>query len=862
MKLLVIDGNSILNRAFYGIKMLTTKDGRFTNGIQGFMSIFLRLKEESSPDAVAIAFDTPAPTFRHKMYEGYKAQRKGMPPELAEQMPILKELLVALGYKLLEAEGWEADDILGTLSENCVKTGNECILATGDRDSLQLVRDNVKTMLTTTKMGRPITIIYDKEKVIEDYSVEPKALIEVKALMGDSSDNIPGVAGVGKKTASDLISKFGSIDYIYDNIDDIDIKPGVREKLKKDKELAFLSRKLGTISIEAPIECGPECYIPSPPDSRKAVKILADLEMFKMIERLNFDKFAMPHQETAGDKQKPVKVYEELDFEELERKLKSDAKAYFVCDYSDGYLSDIAFCLEDGIAVAPCGSLSFPSFVKSFLENENIKKYSYDIKPLYAYCFKNSIDIKSIETDLLLSGYVLNPSASGYDLLRLAQEYGVPLVNVEDESYAGLAVMPELCNTIGKKITENSQISLLDTIEMPLAKVLASMELAGFEVDEEGLENFGNVLEKRIEEIQVDIFEQVGFEFNLNSPKQLSHALFEKLGLPTGKKIKSGYSTNAQVLESLAHEHPVVERVIEYRTIAKLKSTYCEGLLKVISADNRIHSTFNQTETRTGRISSTEPNLQNIPVRSELGRELRRFFIAKEGSVLIDADYSQIELRVLAHISNDEVMIKAFNDNVDIHTVTASQVFNMPLNMVTPLMRNSAKAVNFGIVYGIGAFSLAKDIGVTRSQADKYIKDYLHHYSGVGEYMKSVVEEAKEKGYVETMFTRRRYLPELVSSNFNLRSFGERVAMNMPIQGTAADIIKIAMIKVFDRLNRENLGARLIMQVHDELIVETPEKEAEIVAKILKEEMESAVELKVKLLADVQTGKTWYDSKG
>lgn len=862
MKLLVIDGNSILNRAFYGIKLLTTKDGRFTNGIYGFMNILLRLRVECSPDGVAIAFDKKDPTFRHEMYSGYKAQRKGMPEELAQQLPVLKDLLRALGYNTVEHAGFEADDILGTLAKRCVDSGNECILATGDRDSLQLVSDEVNVLLAMTKMGKPQTVRYDKARVLEEYHVEPKGLIEIKALMGDSSDNIPGVAGVGQKTATDLIEKFGNINNLYNNIESPDIKKGVREKLLRDKDMAFLSRLLGTISTDVPVDSELENYIPSPVDSYDAVRILIDLEMFGLIERLGIKKIPTPAPVEVGNENKPLAVRDELDLDALLSRIKEEGQAFFICGWANAYPEDTRFAFKDEIAIASCGSLSFPGFLKALLEDEGIKKYTFDSKPLFAHALRNGISIKSLEMDLMLAGYILNPSASSYEPARLAQEYGVQAPAVEKVGFESIAVLPALCPVIDRRIKENSQSSLLRDIETPLAKVLAAMELTGFGVDENGIAQFGKVLKKRIEIIAAEVFSQVGYEFNLNSPKQLGYALFEKLGLPTGRKTKSGYSTNAQVLESLAKEHPVVEKILEYRTVAKLKSTYCDGLLKVISADGRIHSTFNQTETRTGRISSTEPNLQNIPVRSELGRELRRFFKADEGCVLIDADYSQIELRVLAHISDDEVMKKAFNDNDDIHTITASQVFNMPVNMVTPLMRSRAKAVNFGIVYGIGAFSLAKDIGVSRSEADKYIKGYLHHYSGVKRYMERVVAQAKERGYVETMFARRRYLPELAATNANLRAFGERVAMNMPIQGTAADIIKIAMIKVFHRLHKEGLHAKLIMQVHDELIVEAPENEVKKASEILIDEMENAVKLSVKLTADVNFGKTWYDSKG
>ena len=694
-------------------------------------------------------------------------------------------------------------------------------------------------------MGRPVTDRYTPEAVREKYGVEPIKLIDIKALMGDSSDNIPGVAGIGEKTAGDLIARFGSIEYIYDNIDTIDIKPGVRDKLKKDRDMAFLSKKLGTINCDIPID-----NILRAPDNFKVTRMLADLEMFKLIDRLGLE-----ISNTASEPQKeekPVPVCAEDDFGQLMTRLKSDGESYFLWDGEK-----CRFDLRDKVLVCDCENENFYPFFIKLLEDKNIKKYTADIKSLYSFAQGCSAQCRNMCGDLELEGYVLNPSASSYDALRLAGEYSaaVPVEN-GDENDCAAASLRRLFAAMDKKIEENGQQQLLHDIELPLAHVLSSMEQTGFAVDRDGIAEFGKQLGERIAEIEQEIYALVGYEFNLNSPKQLGEALFEKLKLPARKKTKSGYSTDAQVLESLENKHPAVRDILEYRTLSKLRSTYCDGLLKVIGEDGRIRSTLNQTETRTGRISSTEPNLQNIPVRSPLGREMRKFFVARDGYVLVDADYSQIELRVLAHISGDRNMIKAFNDNTDIHTVTASEVFDMPPQLVTPIMRSRAKAVNFGIVYGIGAFSLAKDIGVSRSEADEYIKGYLRHYSGVDKYMHDVVEKAKKDGYAETMFARRRYLPELTASNANTRAF------NMPIQGTAADIIKIAMIRVYERLERENLAAKLIMQVHDELIVEAPENEKERVSALLKEEMENAVKLSVALTADVHSGRTWYDAKG
>ena len=862
MKLLVIDGNSIANRAFYGIKLLTTKDGQFTNAIYGFLNILIKLKAECEPDGVAVAFDLKAPTFRHEMYGEYKAGRKGMPPELRSQMPMIKEILGYLGCSVVEKEGYEADDILGTLSAQC-KGEDMCYIATGDRDSLQLISDNTHVLLAATKMGKAVTTEYDTEKLKEEYGVEPKGMIEIKALMGDSSDNIPGVAGVGQKTAGDLIINYGNIDYIYEHLDELDIKKGVREKLAAGKESAYLSKKLGTICLEAPIDTNLESYKLKDIDNFNAINFLVKTEMFGIIEKLGLTRENIV---VAEEKEKAALVIEEQrDLPALIGEIKTAGKAYFLSECDGKNISKIYFALSEKVKYVSADCFDFADFFKMFCESD-CEKYTADVKQLYKYALSKGVDLKNVKADTALMGYILNPSANSYEVKRLCEEYGVALPVVddatEDETALCCGAMPELCDKLLSKIEENDQTELLCDIEIPLSEVLASMENIGFLVNKMGIEAFGKDMAEKIDELTEKIYSEVGFEFNLNSPKQLGAALFEKLGLPCKKKTKSGYSTNAEVLEELANDYPVVSDILHYRTLAKLKSTYCEGLLKVIDDDGRIRSTLNQTETRTGRISSTEPNLQNIPVRSEIGREMRKFFVADNGSVLVDADYSQIELRVLAHLSDDGTMIDAFNNGDDIHTITASQVFNMPTHMVTPLMRSRAKAVNFGIVYGIGAFSLSKDIGVTRKEADSYIKGYLHHYSGINRYLESAVDEARDKGYCETLFKRRRYLPELTASNKMLQGFGERVAKNMPVQGTAADIIKIAMVKVYRRLKDENMQSKLIMQVHDELLVEAPENEREKAQLILKEEMENACKMKVKLTADVSFGKDWYEAKG
>ncbi len=837
MKLLAIDGNSIINRAFYGIKLLSTKDGRYTNAIYGFINILFRMLEDENPDGVAVAFDIKKPTFRHEKYAEYKAGRHAMPDELRDQFPLLKEWLTLAGYTCIECEGFEADDILGTLAAAAVKSGNECVIATGDRDSLQLVSEHTRVLLASTRMGKTEVINYTPDAVFERYGVTPPEMIELKALMGDSSDNIPGVAGVGEKTASDLISRYHSIDYIYDNLESLEIKESVRNKLRDGKDSAELSRWLGTICCDAPINTDFEALRTRDADTVKLSAFMTDLELFKLLERMNLK----PQSATAVKVKKcyTVKAFDELPL---------NADIYFDENGAAAVYGDSVSDLND-------------EQLKTLLLNENTKKRVYDYKRL---C-KLFPEISSVRFDAMLAGYLCNPSSNDYSLERLAAEYskeGAEICGTPSAAAQNAVTLSLACNALEGLLVKSDELKLLTDIELPLARVLAEMETDGFLVDTEGLRAQGEELATRIAEIQNEIYTMAGMEFNINSPKQLGEVLFEKLGLPAKKKTKSGYSTNADVLESLRYDFPIVESVLKYRQLAKLKSTYCDGLLAAVADDGRIHSTFNQTEARTGRISSLEPNLQNIPVRTEEGRKLRQFFTAREGFVLCDADYSQIELRVLASIADDKAMIDAFNSDTDIHTVTASEVFNIPIDMVLPVMRSRAKAVNFGIVYGIGAFSLAKDIGVSRAEADRYIKGYLNTYTGVAQYMDKVIAEAKANGYVTTEFGRRRYLPELSSSNGMLRAFGERVARNAPIQGTAADIIKIAMVKVNERLKREIPEARLILQVHDELIVEAPEAYAEDACRILEEEMESAANLKVRLVCDAHSGKNWLEAKG
>ncbi|MEE1244364.1 MAG: DNA polymerase I [Acutalibacteraceae bacterium] len=839
MKLLAIDGNSLINRAFYGIKLLTTKDGRYTNAVYGFINILHRLLELENPEGVAVAFDLKKPTFRHLKYSQYKAGRKGMPEELKSQMPILKEWLTLAGYTCVECEGYEADDILGTLAYSLEQSGDECVISTGDRDSLQLISDKTRVLLAATKMGKPEIINYDKQALFEKYGLTPPEMIELKALMGDSSDNIPGVAGVGEKTATDLISRFHSIDYIYENLETLDIKDGVKNKLSAGKESAFLSRELGTICKTAPIDTNAENYKIKPADKNRLARLMTELEFFKLMEKMD------------------LKVDNSLVSEEKPNKKITVTDTPVLSDSAYIFEQDGEFAVLSGNNVFKCSNET----IKEIFKSTKISKKVYDYKKLY----KQFGDIVNVDFDAMLAGYLCNPSASSYSPDRLAQEYGAALPEIIGESdplLENTCLFAETCENLLKELQKTEQFNLLRDIEIPLAKVLGDMELKGFLVDADGLKKMSDELAVRISEIETEIFGLVGYEFNLNSPKQLGVALFEKLGLPAKKKTKSGYSTNAEVLEDLKDKHPAVSLLLEYRQLAKLKSTYTDGLQNCVAEDGRIHTTFNQTEARTGRISSLEPNLQNIPVRTELGKKLREFFIAEDGNALVDADYSQIELRVLASIANDQNMISAFKSGADIHTATAAQVFGLPIDMVTPVLRSRAKAVNFGIVYGIGAFSLAKDIGVTRKEADNYIKNYLASYPNVALYMENTIKNAKLNGYVTTLFGRRRYLPELSSSNGMLRAFGERVARNAPIQGTAADIIKLAMIKVFDTLKREVPSANLILQVHDELIVECDKKDAETVSGILKTEMENAVQLSVNLIADANYGKTWLESKG
>ena len=859
MKLLCLDSNSILNRAFYGVKPLTTSDGTFTNAIYGFMNILMKLLSEVSPDAVMFAFDLKAPTFRHKMYDGYKAQRKGMPEELAQQMPLIKELLTDLGYRIVTKEGYEADDILGTFARLCQEQGHQCYIATGDRDSLQLISESTTVLLATSKMGHPETIFCDEDYFFEKYGTEPKGLIDIKALMGDTSDNIPGVKGIGEKTALKLIGEYKTIDAIYEDVENIHATPSVRKKLMEGKENAYMSRTLATIDQSVPLDVTIEDCRPAPADEGKAFALLTRLEMNSMIKKLGLTDAGLTC-EPVEEKSVPAP---ELSFVQ-ELPLEGENVA-LMAQWKDGEL--LALAAADGHSVGMMNREQdgFEDTVKKALSLGK-KLMVFDSKPFYRWAMDHGFSMEVAGEDCMLSAYLLSPNASEYTVDGLCSQYGVPVPVIKDTEQAEelclhCARLIPLAQALRKEIAANGQEVLLDSIELPLARVLASMERDGLEVDTDALRHYGEGLDERIGEVQSIIYQQAEEEFNINSPKQLGEILFEKLGLPARRKTKTGYSTSAEVLESLEGKHEIIHNILEYRKLTKLRSTYVEGLLKVVDETSRIHSHFNQTDTRTGRLSSTEPNLQNIPVRTELGSQMRRFFRARDGWTLVDADYSQIELRVLAHIAKDQNMIDAFNSGEDIHTNTASQVFGLPPLFITPEMRRRAKAVNFGIVYGIGAFSLAQDIGVSVAQADEYIKQYLTTFSGVKQYMDDTIANGTELGYVSTLYGRRRYLPELNATNKNIVNFGKRVAMNTPIQGTAADIIKIAMVRVWDRLEREHLQSRLVLQVHDELIVETAPGEEEAVRALVKEEMESAAALSVPLTADVNCGKTWFDAK-
>jgi DNA polymerase-1 len=865
MRLLVIDGNSIANRAFYGIKLLTTKDGRYTNAIYGFLNILLSLLKECQPDEVAVAFDLKAPTFRHKMYDGYKATRHAMPEELAQQMPVLKQLLADLGYRTVTAEGWEADDILGTLAAACAARKDDCFLATGDRDSLQLVSESTTVLLAATVMGRSKTVVMDEDAIQEKYGLAPKQLIEVKSLMGDTSDNIPGVKGIGEKTALSLVQTFGSLEGVYQNIDDKRIKPKQREHLLEDKPMAELSHTLGTIRTDAPIDTAEGSYTVGEGNKPAAVRLLQELEIHSLIPRFGLDGVA------------PEAAAEEETVELPEAALTplplTPAGHYLVAARpavtGKQGTRNVVLQPESWYAVqdATVYPLEDADLVR-LLDNADVTLDVFNAAPLYAKAMAANGWGSSIVWDGKLAAYLLDASASHYLLDASASKYQISELIPAYKAAAAFTCtdypdagrLADLFARMKAEITACGEDALYNEIEFPLAQVLADMTRTGVLVDKDGIEQFGVKLREELEQVLTRIHMETGSAtFNPNSPKQLGEMLFDTMGLPHGKKTQRGWSTDAETLESL-REYPLVEDVLQYRAYQKLNSTYVEGLLKVIGEDGRIHSTFNQTEARTGRLSSDNPNLQNIPIRTELGSQLRAYFVAKPGCVLVDADYSQIELRILAHITGDEHMQQAFLNGEDIHRSTAAKIYGIPQSEVTPRLRSSAKAINFGIMYGKGAYSLSKDIGVTVKEADAFLKNYLAAFPNVSGYMDKTIADAKANGYVSTLFGRRRTLPELASTNFNVRASGERMARNTPIQGTAADVIKLAMVRVWKRLRDEKMASRLILTVHDELIVEAPEAEAEQAARILREEMEGCVQYAVPLSTDVHAGKNWLEA--
>lgn len=878
-KLLIIDGNSILNRAYYGIRPLTAPDGTPTNAVYGFLNILLKHLDEESYDYLCVAFDVKEKTFRHKRYELYKAQRKPAPEDFLVQLPLMKEVLAAMNCMCMELPGYEADDIIGTVSKICDQSDVECNILTGDKDDLQLISDNTTVKLVVTRMGRTTTTDYHPEQFREKYGIEPSEFIDVKALMGDASDNIPGVAGVGEKTAMSLIQNYKNINYIYEHIDELEIKEGVRNKLKNDRDNAYLSYELATIDRNAPIDFDFSAAVRGDYNESELAALFTRLNFRSFISKLKLDKAA----EAAEATDTIEGIGKSADFKDLISAARAAKKVAYTLSGNRLFIKppkgDVIYADAD------------KEDLKEFFGDSEISKVGYDIKEDIIAVSEYGIDapespFRAMTFDVMLAAYILDPTQSSYPIDTLCTKYLSAYLDCDDSADGGeqlsmldviepssdktqliinrVYAIERLAEKMADEIEKNGQHYLYYDVELPLTEVLARLQLRGMYVDRDELTDFGRMLDDRINLLCDEIYSLAGEEFNINSPKQLGVILFEKLELPFGKKNKSGgYSTNAEILEKLRDKHEIVEKVLEYRQLAKLKSTYVTGLSSVVNPKTgRIHSHFNQTVTNTGRLSSTEPNLQNIPVRTPLGREIRKMFIAeKDGWTLIDADYSQIELRVLAHIADDSAMKQAFLDNEDIHTQTAATVFKTPVDEVTSLMRSRAKAVNFGIVYGIGAFSLAKDIGTSRAEAQQYIDEYLAHYGNVALYMNQVIESAKECGYITTVLGRRRYIPELSASSHQLRMFGERVAMNAPIQGSAADIIKIAMVNVDRRLAESGLSARLVLQVHDELIVESPESEKDAAAAILKEEMEKAYKLSVPLIVDMNSGKSWYDTK-
>lgn len=848
MKLLVIDGNSIIHRAYYGVRPLSNHTGIFTHAIFGFMNMYLKELNAVKPDGVAVAFDVGMQTFRREKVESYKANRKGMPDELAMQMPYIKKILAYMGISCLGAEGFEADDILGTIASICDRQGQECILMTGDKDSLQLLTEHVTVHLLTNKE----TVIYTPDKFRQDYGFEPEYLVDLKALMGDSSDNIPGVKGIGEKTAKSLIQNYQSIENLYADLEHVQATTRVRKLLAEGKEDAFQSKWLAQIVKNAPVSLDLKNYLPGKQDSENLRKLLTELEMFKLLDKLHLQPLGsseIPEQEEFENLQVPeLKFSEKFDLDFLRKSRKPVS-----------YI----FSGEELIICTDCNHImrtQDQSQILDFLESD-LEKITDDAKSHYRFAFAHHRELKNLIFDAAILGYLLNPSATDYQVSALCAQLHTPYFEELGES-ASVQALSALYKKGISQLKQENLFQLWTEIELPLTRVLASMEHVGILVDTEGIQAFGEDLKKKISDTEQKIYTLAGEKFNIASPKQLGVILFEKLQLPVIKKTKTGYSTNAEILEELRPQHEIIDFILEYRQYTKLQSTYVDGLLKTVEPDGRIHTNYKQTETRTGRISSTEPNLQNIPVRTKLGRQMRKFFKASERNILLDADYSQIELRLMAHLSQDQAMQEAFASGFDVHTATAAKIFHVPELLIQPEMRSAAKAINFGILYGMGAFSLSKDIHVSKQEAEQYIQDYLGSYPKVSEFLETIIRDAEKSGYVCTMFQRKRYVPELRASNKQVQASGRRIAMNTPVQGTAADIIKLAMIRVHDRLARELPDAKLLLQVHDELIIESSLQDADQAEKILHEEMTNAVKLSVPLIADVNRGKTWYDAKG
>ena len=896
-KLVLIDGHSILNRAFYGVPDLSNAQGLHTNAVYGFLNILFKLLDEEKPDYLTVAFDVKAPTFRHEIFKEYKGTRKPMPQELREQVPVLKDVLHAMGIKTMEQAGLEADDILGTLAKRAEKKGMDVSLVSGDRDLLQIATDKIKIRIPKTKGTRTEVEDYYASDVQEKYGVTPVGFIELKALMGDTADNIPGVPKVGEKTATELLKQFSTLDNLYEHVDEV-TKKAVRESLIANKDLAYLSLTLATIDINSPVELDWE---------EARIKELFTPEAYELFARLEFKNMLGRFEHAvAGGNGLAEKIRMTSEFGEaqsvFDRAGQAERCGFFILtDTDEKELCALALCFgEEEISVLRaegfvtaqwlCGQLSG-------LYKKGVRLSTFHMKKAYGALLSGGERELTAEAgtasdsvrcgtetlfDVLIAAYLLNPLKNDYEPEDVANEYLeislqsrkqmfdkmrlTDAVTQNPEAFAEYAgSIAYVCFAAQEKLEERllseGMKDLFEEIEMPLSRVLYEMEKEGIAVRRDELQSYGDALTGRIRELEKSIHEKAGCEFNINSPKQLGEVLFEKMGLKGGKKTKTGYSTAADILEKLAPDHPVVEEILEYRGLTKLKSTYADGLADYIGEDGRIHTSFNQTITATGRISSTEPNLQNIPMRTELGRLIRKVFVPKDGYVFTDADYSQIELRVLAHISGDEQLIEAYRSDADIHRITASKVFHTPFEEVTDLQRRNAKAVNFGIVYGISSFGLSQDLSITRKEASEYIEQYFATYPKVKEFLDGQVEKAKETGYVTTIYGRKRPIPELKSSNFMQRSFGERVAMNSPIQGTAADIMKIAMIHVWEELRERKLSSRLILQIHDELLIETKREEAEEVARLLEEEMKKAAKLEVSLEADVHTGENWYDAK-